>query len=112
MLVRRQFCQEYYLKYPLEGLLKGICKKLLINVYEFIVYGFFLSQVDWKLDHQIYSNLAEVFPNIIHVNEPTDVDTLKQLSMFLYFSSYSVKEFLNEDVRLIKDEMLKIFPEF
>lgn len=112
MLVRRQFCQDYYLKYPLEGLLKGICKKLLVNVYEFVVYGYFLSQVDWKLDHKIYTDLAEVFPNIIHVNEPTNVTTLKQLSMFLYFSSYSVKEFLNEDIQTVKVEMLKMFPEF
>ena len=57
-LVKRQFCKEYYLKYPLEALLKGICKKLLINVYEFVVYGYFLSQVEWKLDHYIYSSLA------------------------------------------------------
>lgn len=32
--------------------------------------------------------------------------------MFLYFSSYSVKEFLNEDIQVIKEEMLKLFPEF
>jgi hypothetical protein len=32
--------------------------------------------------------------------------------MFLYFSSYSVKEFLNEDVSLIREQMLKLFPEF
>jgi hypothetical protein len=32
--------------------------------------------------------------------------------MFLYFSSYSVKEFLNEDIQMLKDEMLKLFPEF
>lgn len=111
-LVKKSFCKDYYLKYPLEGLLKGICKKLLINVYEFVVYGYFLSQVEWKLDHYIYSSLAEVFPNIIHVNEPTDPNTLKQLSMFLYFSSYSVKEFLNDDIQSIKAEMIKIFPEF
>lgn len=91
LFVKKPFCQDIYLKYPLEALLKGVCKKLLINTYEFIVYGYFLSQVDWKLDHYIYSNLAEVFPNIIHVNEPTDASVLKQISMFLYFSSYSVK---------------------
>ena len=62
------------------------------------------------MDHYIYNNLAEVFPNIIHVNEPTDSVVLKELSMFLYFSSYSVKEFLNEDIQFIKEEMLKIFP--
>lgn len=90
-LVKKPFCKDYYLKYPLEGLLKGICKKLLINVYEFIIFGYFLSQAEWKLDHYIYNNLAEVFPNIMHVNEPTDSVTLKHLSMFLYFSSYSVK---------------------
>jgi len=109
-LVKEPFCREYYLKYPLEGLLKGICKKLLMNVYELVLYGYFLSQVEWKLDHYIYSNLAEVFPNIIHVNEPTDANIIKQLSMFLYFSSYAVKEFLNEDIQLIKDEMIKLFP--
>jgi hypothetical protein len=83
-----------------------------VNVYELILYGYFLSQVEWRLDHYIYNNLAEVFPNIIHVNEPTNAATLKHLSMFLYFSSYSVKEFLNEDVSLIREEMLKLFPEF
>lgn len=112
IIVRKPFCREYYLKYPLEGLLKGICRKLLVNVYEFILYGYFLSQVEWRLDHYIYNNLAEVFPNVIHVNEPTDSATLKHLSMFLYFSSYSVKEFLNEDVSLIREQMLKLFPEF
>ena len=68
--------------------------------------------MEWKLDHFIYNNLAEVFPNVIHVNEPTDTVTLKHLSMFLYFSSYSIKEFLNEDMQLVKTEMLKLFPEF
>lgn len=111
-IVKKPFCRDYYLKYPLEGLLKGICKKLLINVYELMLYGYFLSQADWKLDHYIYNNLAEVFPNIIHVNEPTDPVVLKHLSMFLYFSSYSVKEFLNEDTQIFKEEMLKLFPEF
>lgn len=110
--MRKPFCREYYLKYPLEGLLKGVCKKLLINVYELMLYGYFLSQADWRLDHYIYNNLAEVFPNIIHVNEPTDPVVLKHLSMFLYFSSYSVKEFLNEDTQIYKEEMLKLFPEF
>jgi hypothetical protein len=55
------------------------------------LYGYFLSQVEWRLDHVVYQNLVEVFPNVIHVNEPTDLTTLKHLSMFLYFSSYSVK---------------------
>ena len=95
VLVKKGFCRDYYLKYPLESLLKGVCKKLLINTFEFVVYSYFLSQVEWKLEHYIYNNLGEVFPNIIHVNEPTDPVVLKQLSMFLYFSSYSVKEFLN-----------------
>jgi hypothetical protein len=76
------------------------------------LYGYFLSQVEWRLDHVVYQNLVEVFPNVIHVNEPTDLTTLKHLSMFLYFSSYSVKEFLNEDISLIKSEMVKLFPEF
>jgi hypothetical protein len=65
---RKPFCREYYLKYPLEGLLKGICRKLLVNFYELILFGYFLSQVEWRLDHYIYNNLAEVFPNVIHVN--------------------------------------------
>ena len=76
------------------------------------LYGYFLSQVEWRLDHVVYQNLVEVFPNVIHVNEPTDLTTLKHLSMFLYFSSYSVKEFLNEDISLVKSEMVKLFPEF
>jgi hypothetical protein len=84
----------------------------MMNLYEVVLYGYFLSQVDWRLDHYIYSNLAEVFPNIIHVNEPTDPLLIKQLSMFLYFSSYAVKDFLNEDIQLIKEEMVKLFPEF
>ena len=32
-IVQMPFCREYYLKYPLDGLLKGVCKKMLINVY-------------------------------------------------------------------------------
>lgn len=47
--IKMAFCREYYLKYPLEGLMRGICKKLLVNTYEFTVYAYFLSQVEWKL---------------------------------------------------------------
>lgn len=106
------FCRQYYLKYPLDGLLKGVCKKMLMNVYELIVFGYFLSEVDWKIDHYILSTLIEVFPNVIHVNEPTDPEKLKEISIFLYFSSYSIKEFLNEDIQIYRQQMIKIIPEF
>jgi hypothetical protein len=32
--------------------------------------------------------------------------------MFLYFSSYSVKEFLNPSMNVYQEEMHKLFPEF
>jgi hypothetical protein len=50
---------------------------MLINLYELIVFGYFLSEVEWRLDHYIYGALSDVFPNVIHVNEPTDPDKLK-----------------------------------
>lgn len=32
--------------------------------------------------------------------------------MFLYFSSYSIKELLNKNTEIFKKEMEKLFPEF
>lgn len=32
--------------------------------------------------------------------------------MFLYFSSYSIKELLSSDIEIYKHEMQKLFPEF
>ena len=92
--------------------MRGVCKKMLINVYELTVFGYFLSEVEWRIDPYMFSTLSEVFPNVIHVNEPTDNDKLKEISIFLYFSSYSIKEFLNEDIAIYRDQMSKIIPEF
>jgi hypothetical protein len=85
---------------------------MLINVYELVVFGYFLSEVEWRLDPYIFSTLSEVFPNVMHVNEPTDPEKLKEISIFLYFSSYSIKEFLNEDIAIYREQMIKIIPEF
>lgn len=56
--------------------------------------------------------MYEIFPDIIHVNEPTDPQELKELSIFLYLSSYSVKEFLNNNIHIFRKEMQKVFPDF
>ena len=96
-LVQMPCCQFYYLRYPLEGLLRGAVKKLMLNNYELGVFGYFLEQIeDWAISSDIILNLFDVFPDIIHVNEPTCPKQLKEISMFLYFSCYSVKEFLNQ----------------
>jgi hypothetical protein len=41
-IIQMPCCREYYLKYPLECLLRGVVKKLMMNTYEVGVYGFFL----------------------------------------------------------------------
>lgn len=115
-IVQKPFCREYYLKYPLEALLKATAKKMMLNMYEAMLYGYFLSQVkwelEWDLDEQLSEDIQAVFPNILHVNEPTNPGVLKRLSIFLYLSAFSVKEFLNEDVSLIQGEMVKLLAEF
>lgn len=57
-IVQMPFCEEYYLKYPLDGLLRGVCKKMLINLYELVVFGYFLSEVEWRLDPYIFATLS------------------------------------------------------
>lgn len=44
-IVQMPACREYYLKFPLEGLLKGAVKKMMLNTYELGVFGFFLEQI-------------------------------------------------------------------
>ena len=96
-------CEKYYLHYPLESLMKGAIKKMLLNSYETIIFGYFLEHnEDWHIESNIFSNVSEIFPDIIHVNEPTNVTELKEISMFLYFSAYSVKELLNGNILLYK----------
>lgn len=77
-MIQTPCCRQYYLKYPLEGLLRGVVKKLMLNTYELGVYGYFLEQIEtWTVGSEIYLNLYEVFPDIIHVNEPTSQQELK-----------------------------------
>ena len=32
-IIQTPCCRQYYLKYPLEGLLRGVAKKLMLNTY-------------------------------------------------------------------------------
>ncbi len=49
-IIQTPCCREYYLKYPLECLLRGVVKKLMMNTYEVGVYGFFLEQIEsWTI---------------------------------------------------------------
>lgn len=77
-IIQMPCCRYYYLRYPLEGLLKGAVKKMMLNSYELGVLGYFLEQIDdWTISSDIILNLFDVFPDIIHVNEPTCSRQLK-----------------------------------
>lgn len=41
-IIQMPCCREYYLKYPLEMLMRGAIKKLMLNSYEVGVFGYFL----------------------------------------------------------------------
>lgn len=44
-IIQMPACREYYLKFPLEGMLRGAAKKMMLNTYELGVFGFFLEQI-------------------------------------------------------------------
>ena len=72
-IIQLPCCLEYYLRFPLEGLVKGVVKKMMMNNYEVMVFGYFLQEIEeWRVGTDIFLNLAEFFPDIIHVNEPTE----------------------------------------
>jgi hypothetical protein len=88
MMIRRMVkaapCREYALRFPLEGLLRGAVKKLMVNALELGVLGLFFEQTaTWGVGASVVGSLFESFPDIIHVNEPTDATQLKELSIFL-----------------------------
>lgn len=49
---------------------------------------------------------------MIYVNDPTDEDELRSLTLFLYLISYSIKEYLAEEIDLFRAEILKLCPNF
>ena len=65
-------CRDYYLRFPLEGLMRGVVKKMMLNSYEITVFGFFLEQIEeWTVGKDIFMTLVDYVPDIIHVNEPS-----------------------------------------
>ena len=77
-VIQMPCCRPYYLRYPLEGLMRGAVKRLMLNSYEVGVLGYFLEQVEeWTISPEILASLYEIFPDIIHVNEPTCPRQLK-----------------------------------
>lgn len=43
-IIQMPACREAYLKFPLEGLMRGAVKKMMLNIYELSVLGYFLEQ--------------------------------------------------------------------
>lgn len=43
-IIQMPACHEAYLQFPLEGLMRGAVKKMMLNSYELSILGFFLEQ--------------------------------------------------------------------
>ena len=86
---------------------------MMLNVFEIGVLGYFLQHIDdWNIHSEVQTLVNELCPDIIHVNDPTCPKKLKEISLFLFFSCYSVKELLNEDMKMFRAEMNRLIPDF
>ena len=108
-------CRKYYLEYPLESLFRGVIKKLMLNFFEVQTFAYFLQNVlEWSISLDIEIAIENLCPGIIHINQPTCPNKLKEISLFLYFSCYGIKELLNNprDLKMLKKEIERIIPNF
>lgn len=105
-------CEYWRLRFPLFSLLKAIARKLLLNQYECLVFGYFLCLNKWHANTPTILKHRFNFPEIVYVNDPTDEPELRSLTLFLYLTCYSVKEFLNENSIIYLQEMVKLHADF
>lgn len=97
--------------YPSQDILIAVSKKLLMNELEFLFLGCLLDELKWQYTDLTIKNFASTLKPLLK-NGPEENLDYKCLELYLLLSAYSVKVYLNEDIKLFEAEMNELLPKF
>lgn len=97
-------------KFPVQDILVAISKKLLLNELEFLFLSCLLDELKWPIYDETIKNHANTLQNL----RPgcSDNFELKCMELYMLLAAYSVKVYLNEDIKIFEGEMNSLLPKF
>lgn len=96
--------------YPVRNVLIAISKKLLLNELEFLFLSCLLDELKWPIFDETISNHANTLqPLCPDLSESHDQ---KCMELYLLLAAYSVKVYLNEDIKIFEGELNALLPKF
>lgn len=93
---------------PLNETLTTVSKILFLNELEFLFLSCLLREVQW----QIFDETITKYAAKLKLNPPTENSNLKCLYLFILVAAFSVKAYLNDNVRMFESELHDMLPEF
>jgi hypothetical protein len=96
--------------FPVRDTLIAVSKKLLLNELEFLFLSCLLDELKWPILDETIKNHATTLKSL--GSGTSDQLELKCMELYLLLAAYSVKVYLNEDIKIFEGEMNDLLPKF
>lgn len=93
-------------------LLRVLSQTLLLNSFEWLVLGYWLTTNPWRVDSCVVEKFRLDFPEVVFVSDAAEDRGLRSLTLWMFLVGYTLKQSITEDPKEYRGEIRRIAPKF